>query len=565
MTGDNEEATVQDDEEGSLEDRGGPARPSPRLHQSLTGQGIDGFQDPSCDTTVCHTSPSETSSNRYPVRVSDASGCSTAVCHNGPEPQKRLPQPSGRSRPPSSAPSRRQPLGLIVRGRVFYLRIRVPCALVEKVGKTHWVRSLGTGSRGEAVRRGRIAAADFERLLMQAEARSHHADHRPGVPPKRPALPIRPEKTFRDLFDFFMADPSRTRARKTDMVYETLFEMAAALWGADRPLRAIDREACRDLLDLLRWLPSNPTKRFPKLTAVQAAKMAKAKGMTSTLSPASVNGYLNKLRAMLNFAVREELIDRNPAKGLRVADPVRSRDKRSPFSTEQLRLIFSAPLYTGCVDDWLGYAVPGTNRPRRGRFWVPLIGLFAGLRLNEACQLDVADIQVVDALDCILVSEGAAAPGNDKKLKTMSSERYIPIHPILREIGFLEFVAERRLTGGKKLFPELQMSSTGYYSDPFSKWFRRFLDKAGASRPKTCFHSFRHCYRDALREARIDHDIGLALGGWTSAGGKEGTETAASYGQGYRLATLAQAMTQIEYRGLDLTHLIYRDTRARAR
>lgn len=161
---------------------------------------------------------------------------------------------------------------------MFYLRLRVPGGLVEKVGRTHWVRSLGTGYRGEAVRLARIAAADFERMLMRAEGRCDPADHRRIIPAKRsePAQPLRPERTFRDLFDLFMADPSRTRVRKTDMVYATLFDMASGLWGADRPLRAIDREACRDLLDLLRWLPSNPTKRFPKLTAVQAARMAKA-------------------------------------------------------------------------------------------------------------------------------------------------------------------------------------------------------------------------------------------------------------------------------------------------
>lgn len=46
-------------------------------------------------------------------------------------------------------------------------------------------------------------------------------------------LPVRPERTFRDLFDLFMADPSRTRVRKTDMVYATLFDMASGLWGAE--------------------------------------------------------------------------------------------------------------------------------------------------------------------------------------------------------------------------------------------------------------------------------------------------------------------------------------------
>ncbi|MCA3704992.1 hypothetical protein [Phenylobacterium sp.] len=51
-----------------------------------------------------------------------------------------------------------------------------------------------------------------------------------------------------------------------------------------------------------------------------------------------------------------------------MVDPVWRRDKRLPFSNEQLRSIFNAPLYTGCTDDWLGFAQPGPERPRRGRF-----------------------------------------------------------------------------------------------------------------------------------------------------------------------------------------------------
>jgi len=107
-----------------------------------------------------------------------------------------------------------------------------------------------------------------------------------------------------------------------------------------------------------------------------------------------------------------------------------------------------------------------------------------------------------------------------------------------------------------KLFSELTLSTTGYYSDPFSKWFRRFIHKAKATRPKTCFHSFRHCFRDALREARIDHDVALALGGWSSGSGTEGTLTAEAYGRGFRLKTLSEAMERVDYPNLDLSHLI---------
>jgi hypothetical protein len=157
MTG-KDDQTVQDGQGEPLEDgreqpspkpfeyRIRPTSPSPRLHQSLAAQGVDRFQDPSCDTTVCHTVSPEPSQNRYPARLSDDPGCSTAACHNVLGPSSRLPLPSRRSQPPSAPRFRRQPSGLIIRGRVFYLRLRVPGGLVEKVGRTHWARSLGTGS-----------------------------------------------------------------------------------------------------------------------------------------------------------------------------------------------------------------------------------------------------------------------------------------------------------------------------------------------------------------------------------------------------------------------------------
>lgn len=267
------------------------------------------------------------------------------------------------------------------------------------------------------------------------------------------------------------------------------------------------------------------------------------------MSPATVNGYLSKFRAALNYAVNEGWIDRNPARGLSVLDPVRSRDKRLPFSPEQLRLIFNAPLFTGCQNDGHGYAIPGSARPRRARFWLPLLALFAGLRMNEACLLEVDDIQLLDGVACLSVTHRSLL-GRDKPLKTAASERIIPVHHQLIDLGFLDFVESVRTAGGIRLFGELEAGNSGYVSDPFSKWFRRFLQKAGASCPKTCFHSFRHCFRDALREAGIRHEVALALGGWTA----EKSDPEAAYGRGFSAVRLRDAIDQIAY-PLSLSHL----------
>ncbi|MDQ1154191.1 site-specific integrase [Brevundimonas sp. SORGH_AS_0993] len=359
--------------------------------------------------------------------------------------------------------------------------------------------------------------------------------------------------TFDDLCRHFQADPAKVRAPKTQMIYDGLLWITSSVWGENRPLTSIDRSACRELLEVLRWLPSNPAKRFPGLSAAQAAKMAKKRGLKTTLSPGSINGYMAKLRALMTFALNEGWIDRHPATGLAVVDPVRDKDKRLPFSSEQLQLIFDAPVYRGCVDDEWHFAMPGPHRPRRARFWIPLIALYSGMRLNEICQLDVADVRNVEGVDCFWITGGSTQSSGDKRLKTASSERLIPIHPRLIAMGFMAFVSER--VGGKKLFHELPRSKAGYYSDSYSKWFARFLVKAGAARPKTCFHSFRHCYRDALRNAGVEHEAALALGGW-AVSHRDGESVSDAYGKGLGVARLAKAISCLDYHGLDLQHLL---------
>ena len=94
----------------------------------------------------------------------------------------------------------------------------------------------------------------------------------------------------------------------------------------------------------------------------------KSRFLSANLSALHLFGIGCKFRAVMNFCQNEGWIERNPAKGLQVIDRVRRRDKRLPFSAEQLRLIFDAPIYRGCVDDWAGYSTPGYAHPRRGRF-----------------------------------------------------------------------------------------------------------------------------------------------------------------------------------------------------
>lgn len=221
------------------------------------------------------------------------------------------------------------------------------------------------------------------------------------------------------------------------------------------------------------------------------------------------------------------------------------REERDPFSSNELNAIFSAPVYTGCKSarEWLS---PGALvRRDAGIFWVPLLGLFTGARLGEIIQLYTADIGEQDGIRYFDIN----ANGDDKRLKNPNARRRIPVHRTLIDLGFLEHVEERRRKGEKRLFPDLEMGADGYYSSPFSKRFGRFLGAVGVKRRTNAFHSFRHSFEDACRASGVSKEVMDALQGHGERG------MSARYGSGFGLETLNDAITELHYRDLDLTHL----------
>ncbi|RYD60636.1 MAG: site-specific integrase [Verrucomicrobiaceae bacterium] len=188
---------------------------------------------------------------------------------------------------------------------------------------------------------------------------------------------------------------------------------------------------------------------------------------------------------------------------------------------------------------------------------MPLVALWSGLRQGEICQMLTDDVREIEGVCCFVVS---AAEGEGKRLKTAASERLVPVHAELQKIGFTSYVDARRAAGDLRLFPDLMKDSLGLHSGKFSKWFSRFLISCGAASDRSCFHGFRHSFRDALREAKIDRDIALTLGGWATTSANGAGVVADAYGRGYRPRLLNEALSQISYPGLDLTHLYLYDT-----
>ena len=174
------------------------------------------------------------------------------------------------------------------------------------------------------------------------------------------------------------------------------------------------------------------------------------------------------------------------------------------------------------------------------------------MRLNEICQLDVTDIQNVEGVACFSINDGAKQNDRDKRLKTVSSERLIPIHPTLLAIGFMGFVSERRAARscftncppvkGGLLFRQLLEMVCPFPPEGWSRTLQDVLPFVSALLPR----------RSSRGANRLSGWV--ALGGWTSGSGQDGGEVSAAYGSGYRVATLFETISRVEYPALDLSH-----------
>lgn len=140
----------------------------------------------------------------------------------------------------------------------------------------------------------------------------------------------------------------------------------------------------------------------------------------------------------------------------------------------------------------------------------------------------------------------------DQRLKTANAYRRIPVHPDLIRFGLLDLIQLRRDNGEIRLFPDLAMGKDGYYSSSFSKFYGRFLVAVGVKDPKTSFHSFRHNFEDACRDAEMPAEIMNTLQGHSEKG------MAARYGKGYVLPKLDEWVRRVKYDGLDLEYLYKR-------
>ena len=362
------------------------------------------------------------------------------------------------------------------------------------------------------------------------------------------------------LVEKYIADASRERnwPKKTFLRKKSELREFVELCG-DKPAHQYVQADGVAFKDAQSVLPANRQRSAFKGLGIREVVM-KARDLQiegtqfDLLSTATIRDKLNTVSGFFEWIKGRDATALNPVATLKIKSRRRSSDeRREPFTVDELNRIFRAPIYTGCLSR------PHWSKPGQlvldssAIYWIPLVGLFSGLRLGEIIQLETNDIKIQDRIlhfDITISSSISDGRESEKSLKTTSSRRKIPIHKSLLALGFEKYVEERRTSGDQRLFVEFARSADDdSWSKRFSKHFLRFRRSIGITRDTATFHSFRHNFEDALRNANIPKDVRDAIQGH----GENGVSR--EYGTGFYIQTLNKALQKTKYTGLNISHL----------
>lgn len=316
----------------------------------------------------------------------------------------------------------------------------------------------------------------------------------------------------------------------------------------DLPITAITKAHARAFRDALVQLPKALPARLgrlplPKLLKEDLTKYARRNAQT-------VNKTLALLSGVLARAERDGHFEALPAwanpfhVGFDVAPA--EREPYEPFSAAELQRLFASPVFAR------------GERPLGGQgeaaYWFPLIALFSGARRTEIAQLKIGDVRQGEGgiwyLD--ITNEGA-----DQNLKTVSSGRSVPVHHELIRLGLVDMVAARAKAQPPTapLWPAFA-PPIDPKAKAWTKWFGRYLGLHVVDHSAKTFHSFRHTFKRACREAGLSEEVHNALTGHAGGGvgRRYGRERRAdgTLDCGISLARLHTEIDKVVYRGVTL-------------
>ena len=318
---------------------------------------------------------------------------------------------------------------------------------------------------------------DSRRMLARAIAA---AIQRASLTLARLAKGEVPESTF---FSSGGVTASSNSASQTPVPFDDLIKG----WASERrPVAKTVYEWTRVMRQLEEYLGHSDARRVTGDNFVAWKRSMVDAG----LRPKTIqDAKLAPIRAIFQWGVQNKLLPLNPAEGISLDSKSKQSEKKRSFTEEEAKTILRAAL--------------AESEPVRR--WVPWIGAYSGARVSEICQLRSEDVLKIEDVWCMKLDPEAGS------LKTSGSERIIPVHPALIEVGFLKF-ATRAKPG--PLFGDLAPDKFGKRGGNGTKVIGRFVRQLGLVDTRLSpSHSWRHRIKTLGRRHGLAQDILDAITG----------------------------------------------------
>ena len=256
---------------------------------------------------------------------------------------------------------------------------------------------------------------------------------------------------------------------------------------------------------------------------------------------ATLNKHLSNLRGLFDYA-RKEHDDRVP-KDLFDDLAAKKRNKRtrrhvrSKFTAKQVQTLFSSPHWTGRASERT-LAEPGDLIVRDDFYWAVAVIALSGMRRGEACALRLQDVVSRDGVWIFDLTQ--------HNTKTIESQRKVPIHQGLIDLGFLDHVRNQDRDPAERIFEALPTTQNDPFGgDALGKRFVRYVEAIGLRTDKNlCLHSLRGTVITLLTQVGVGPDLRDELTGHT---GDETSDVTRSYFGDFELGALRGALNRLDY------------------
>ena len=286
---------------------------------------------------------------------------------------------------------------------------------------------------------------------------------------------------------------------ETRTTYQTLIEILG-----DKQVSDYTNTDARDYRNVLSQLPRNrnKVKKYRNKTLKEILDMDVP--IQDRISTTTQNNLLARISSLWNYLLDEypEYVSANVFR--RKSQQISTRkqkDRKEGFTEEDIQSVFHQGNYLPAIFE------NSKSKIKYPYYFVPLLAIFTGCRLEELCMMRVKDIMKVNGVWVYHIREEGEYGEEETRVKNPYSERDVPLHSVLVDtLGFVRYVKHIKKLGHERVFHELTKRGNRFQKNVGKFFNDKYLKKIGLKDGgrKVSFHSFRHSVETHLTNQNVN-------------------------------------------------------------